>query len=174
MTPLFPRFQSGGALRFLPQSKTLARLSCIFWILLACAMLGFFDIARAQSNVVSHANDFTSVEYYPAPHQQQMKSRLSGAEAQPLAGGLLAIKQLKLEMFKPDGEPEIIVNAPDCVYNQLDGTASSPHRLEVQTGDGKIRIEGEGFLWRQNDSFLTISNQVRTVIKTGPEKNNKP
>lgn len=130
--------------------------------------------SRAQSNVVSHANDFTSVEYYPAPNQQQMKSRLSGAEAQPLAGGLLAIKQLKLEMFRPDGQPEIIVNAPECVYNQLDGTARSSGRLEVQTGDDKIRVEGEGFLWRQNDSFLTISNQVRTVIKNGPGKGIRP
>ena len=124
----------------------------------------------AQSNVVSHANDFTSVEYYPAPNQQQIKSRLSGAEAQPLPGGLLAIRQLKLEMFRPDGEPEIIVSAPECVYNQLDGTASSPGRLEVQTGDDKIRVEGEGFLWRQNDSFLTISNGVRTVVKMGSGK----
>jgi hypothetical protein len=125
---------------------------------------------HAQSNVVSHANDFTSVEYYPAPNQRQMKSRLSGAEAQPLPGGLLAIKQLKLETFGLNGKPEIIVNAPQCVYNQLDGTASSPGRLEVQTGDGKVRVEGEGFLWRQNDSFLTISNQVRTVINMEPGK----
>jgi len=99
-----------------------------------------------------------------------MKSRLSGAEAQPLAGGLLAIKQLKLEMFRPDGRPEIIVIAPECVYNQLDGTASSSGRLEVRTGDDRISVEGEGFLWRQNDSFLTISNQVHTVIKSGLEK----
>ena len=149
-------------------------LSRVTRLLIAGAVLFFAATAvRAQSNVVSHVNDFTSVEYYPAPHQQQMKSRLSGAEAQPLPGGLLAIKQLKLEMFRPDGKPEIIVSAPECVYNQLDGTASSPGRLEVQTGDDKIRVEGEGFLWRQNDSFLTISNQVRTVIKMGSEKSNK-
>jgi hypothetical protein len=126
----------------------------------------------AQSSVVSHASDFTSVEYYAAPHQQQMKSRLSGAEAQPLPGGLLAIKQLQLETFGLDGKPEIIVNAPECVYDQLNGTASSPGRLEMQTGDGKIRVEGEGFLWRQSDSFLTISNDVHTVIKLRPEKKN--
>ena len=39
--------------------------------------------ARAQPGVTSHARGFTSVEYYPVPLQQQMKSRLSGAEAQP-------------------------------------------------------------------------------------------
>jgi len=127
---------------------------------------------RAQSNVVSHASDFTSVEYYAAPNQQQMKSRLSGAEAQPLPGGLLAIKQLQLETFELNGKPEIVVNAPECLYDQLNGTASSPGRLQVQTGDGKIRVEGEGFLWRQSDSFLTISNRVSTVLVPGSDKKN--
>ena len=144
-------------------------------LLLAAGLILLFGTlaSSAQSNIVSHANDFTSVEYYPAPNQRQMKSRLSGEEAQPLAGGLLAIKQLKLETFKPDGKPEFIVKAPECIYNQLDGTASSSGRLELQTGDERFRTEGEGFLWRQNDSFLTISNQPRTVIKIGPEKNIK-
>src|SRR5579862_6864784 len=90
------------------------------WILSAHIMLGWLAVARAQSNVVGHASDFTSVEYYPAPNQQQIKSRLSGAEAQPLAGGLLAIKQLKLETFELNGRPEIVVNAPECTYDQLD------------------------------------------------------
>jgi hypothetical protein len=127
---------------------------------------------RAQSNSVSHASDFTSVEYYAAPYQQLMKSRLSGAEAQPLPGGLLAIKQLKLETFGLNGKPEIVVNAPECVYDQLNGTANSPGRLQVQYQNGKIRVEGEGFLWRQSDSFLTISNRVRTVVENEPEKQN--
>jgi hypothetical protein len=172
MTPLFPSFQSGVALRLPPQSKTWVRRLRIFWILLAYAMLGYFDIARAQSNTMSHANDFTSVEYYPAPNQQQMRSRLSGAEAQPLPGGLLAIKELRLETFGLNGAPEIVVNAPDCIYDQLNGTASSPGRLQVRTGDGKFHVEGEGFLWRQSDSFLTISNRVSTVLELGAEKTN--
>jgi hypothetical protein len=112
------------------------------------------------------------VEYYPAPNQQQIKSRLSGAEAQPLSGGLLAIKQLKLETFGPDGKSEIVVSAPECLYDQLGGTASSAGRLQVQYRDGKIRIEGEGFLWRQSDSFLTISNRISTVLDLGSEKIN--
>ncbi len=127
---------------------------------------------RAQSNDVSHASDFSSVEYYPPPNQQQMRTRLSGAEAQPLPGGLLAIKQLKLETFGLDGRPEIVVNAPECTYDQLNGTASSPGRLQVQYQEGKIRVEGEGFLWRQNDSHLIISNRPSTVLEFGPEKKN--
>ena len=142
------------------------------WILLTQMALGPFAVARAQSNVMSHASDFTSVEYYPAPNQQQMRSRLSGAEAQPLPGGLLAIKQLKLETFELNGKPEIVVNAPECIYDQLNGTANSPGRLLVQYQEGKIRVAGEGFLWRQGDSHLTISNRVSTVLEFGPEKKN--
>ena len=141
--------------------------SIAIWILSAHLMLGWLTVARAQSNVVGHASDFMSVEYYPAPNQQQVKSRLSGAEAQPLPGGLLAIKQLKLETFGPDGKSEIVVQAPECLYDQLGGTASSPGRLQVQYQEGKIRVEGEGFLWRQTDSFLTISNRISTVLEFG-------
>ena len=140
--------------------------------LLIAIMLLFFTTAesRAQTNLLGHANDFTSVEYYPAPNQQQIKSRLSGAEAQPLPGGLLAIKQLKLETFGPDGKPEIVVSAPECIYDQLGGTASSAGPLQVQYQEGKIRVAGEGFLWRQSDSALTISNRVSTVLEFGPER----
>jgi len=120
---------------------------------------------RTQPGGVQRASDFTSVEYFEPPNQQQMKSRLSGAEAQPLAGGLLAIKQLKLETFDASGKPEMIVNAPECVYDTLNHTASSPGHLTAQTGDAKYRVEGDGFLWRQNDSKLTISNNVQTVIE---------
>ncbi len=135
--------------------------------LLAGATIMFFAIpnGRTQQNGVQHASDFTSVEYFEPPHQQQMKSRLSGAEAQPQAGGLLVIKQLKLETFNMNGKPEMIVNAPECIYDTFNRVASSPGRLKAQTGDGKFRVEGDGFLWRQNDSFLTISNNVHTLIE---------
>jgi hypothetical protein len=129
---------------------------------------------RAQPNAVRRASDFTSVEYFEPPHPQQMKSRLSGAEAQPLAGGLLVIRQLKLETFGVDGKPELIVNAPECVYDTLHYTAASAQHLQLQSGDGKVRTEGDGFLWRQNDSFLTISNHVYTVIKTSVWKPTMP
>ena len=129
---------------------------------------------RAQQNGVQHANNFTTTEYYEPPHQQQIKSILSGAEALPQPGGLLIIKQLKLEMFNPDGKLEWVVNAPECVYDTFKGVANSPGHLQVRTGDGKFRVEGEGFLWRQSDSFLTISNNVRTVIENGAIMNTKP
>jgi len=129
---------------------------------------------RAQQNGFQHANNFTSTEYYGPTNQQQIKSILSGAEALPQPGGLLLIKQLKLEMFNPDGKLEWVVNAPECVYDTFKGVANSAGHLQVRTGDGKILTAGDGFLWRQSDQKLTISNNVCTVIENGANINTKP
>jgi hypothetical protein len=122
---------------------------------------------RAQQNTVGQANNFSSVEYFEPPHQTMMKSRLSGAEARPLAGGLLAITQLKLETFDSNGVPGIIVRAPRCVYDTLHGVASSPGHLFLETADGGSHVEGDGFLWLQTNQNLYISNNVQSVFETG-------
>jgi hypothetical protein len=134
--------------------------------------LSFVSALRSSAQPVpagGNASNFSSVEYYPAPHQQQIKSRISGAEAQLQPDGSMLIKQLKLEMFDVNGKLEIVVDAPECVYDTVNGTANSSGELHVRTGDGKFRVQGEGFLWRQNDSFLTISNHVQTVIENATE-----
>ena len=147
------------------------KLNSVILVLPMLGVLGFAGVvARAQQNASGHASGFTSVEYYEPPHHQQVKSRLSGAEASPQPGGLLVIKQLKVETFGLDGKPEVVVDAPECVYDTLKGVANSPGHLQVRSGDGRFHVEGEGFLWRQSDSFLTISNHVRTVIEVSPEK----
>jgi hypothetical protein len=124
---------------------------------------------RGQQNMTGHASNFTSVEYFDPPHQQQMKFRLAGAEARPLAGGLLVIKDLKLERFDTNGVTEVVIKAPHCVYDTQSGTANSPGHLWLETGDGASHVEGDGFLWRQTNSLLTISNNVRTVLEKTSE-----
>ena len=126
--------------------------------------------APSQQDATSHASDFVSVEYFDPPHEQQIKSRMSGAEAQPLSNGLLAIKQLKLESYGEDGRLEWTVSAPECVYDTMNDTASSSGHLQVASGDGKLSIEGDGFLWRRNAQSLTISNRVQTVLESEANK----
>ena len=136
-------------------------------ILAAGAVLVFLasGYGQVQSVPVGRATDFTSDAYFEAPHERQVKVRLTGAEATPLPGGLLDVKKLKGETFNTAGRPELVVRAPHCTYAPLDGVANSAGHLELQSGDGKFRVEGDGFLWRQNESSLTISNRVRTVIE---------
>ncbi len=154
------------------------KIKCAELILMAgmalpagCKKSGDDAVNSAAPRVTSgQATNFTSVEYYPAPGQAQIKMRLSGAEGQPLPGGLLLIKQLEIETFSSNGNPQAVIAAPECLYDTLHDTASSAGHLRARSGDGKFSIEGDGFLWRQDDSFLTISNNVHTVIKTGAWK----
>jgi hypothetical protein len=133
-------------------------------------------VGRAQETLTGHASDFTSVEYFDAPYEKQMKDRLSGTDALPLPdnSGSVSIKNLKLETFNTNGSPGLIIEAPGCVYDTINGLANSAGPLQVRSADGRYRITGVGFLWQQDDSTLTISNQVRTVIKAGTFKLNAP
>jgi hypothetical protein len=160
-----------GALFKMNAKANIARITLIAGVALLFATM---PNGRAQQNGFQHANDFTSTEYYEPPHQQQIKSVMSGAEALPQPGGLLVIKQLKLETFNLDGKLELTVIAPECIYDTLNGVANSAGHLQVRTGDGKIRTDGDGFLWRQSEQKLNISNNVCTVIENGATITIKP
>ncbi len=126
----------------------------------------------AQKLPTGHGRDFTTESYFEAPHDRQVSMRLSGAEVTSLPGSLQDIRLMRLEMFHEDGTLEMTVRAPQCTFAPFDGVANSAGRLELESGDGKFHVEGEGFLWRQNDKFLTISNRVRTVIEMPAVKMN--
>ncbi|HEU6446983.1 MAG TPA: hypothetical protein VFV23_00925 [Verrucomicrobiae bacterium] len=115
-----------------------------------------------------HASNFSSVEYFDPPYERQMHWRISGAEAQPLNAGQLLVKKLKIEEFSENGKLSLVVEAPDCLYDRLNLTASSPNHIQLRSGDGKFRVDGDGFLFHQTNSFLTISNNVKTVIEDAP------
>jgi hypothetical protein len=119
--------------------------------------------------------NLSSVMYFEPPHDQQIAFRLSGAEMSPLPGvALYDVKKLKIEKFTPEGKLEAVVQAPECTYAQLDGVASSAGPLDLLLDDGKIHLQGEGFLFDRTEQTLTVSNQVRTVIKMGTWKMTTP
>ena len=103
-------------------------------------------------------------QYYGAPYQTRMKWLLEGARVQPLTNGLFLITDAKLQTFGLQGERELAVQTPQCLTDTRQGTVSSPGPLRAQFADGKFALEGEGFLWRQTNSDLIISNGVRTVL----------
>jgi hypothetical protein len=152
--------------------KTIRRLAVIS---AASPLLGAVLLALAVMNsgaqqipIAGAMSDFSSAQYFDPPHQQQMKSRISGAQAQQITEELWLIKQVKIEKFDVDGKLQIVAEAPECDYDRITAVANSPGELHIRSGDGQLRIDGEGFLWRQEESLLTISNQVQTVIKKGP------
>ncbi len=140
-------------------------------LLAGCGKSGDTNEKAPPPDADSHAGGFSSLEYFKQPNQTQVRSRLTGTEAQPLADGLVLLKQPKLEMFFTNGSLQAVVEAPECVYDTQSNTVNSASHLRMRSGDGKYRTEGDGFLWRQNDSFLTISNHVHSVFQIGPEMN---
>jgi len=132
-------------------------------------------VAVAQSpSLFGRVYDFKVPEFYPAPNQKQLKSLVRGAVAEPSPDGLIKISKLRVETFKEDGALEGVVEAPECIYDLKKREASSAGRIEAQTGDGRMRLEGDGFLLTVTNKSLTISNNVRTVIKDLGNKPLKP
>jgi hypothetical protein len=139
-------------------------------ILLFAALAILFAVSdgSAQLPIAGNATDFNSVQYYKAPHQQEIQLLFSGAEADPIAGGLLLVKQVKLEKFDLDGKLQLVAEAPECIYDPVNAVANSPGAVHVRNGDGSLTMDGEGFVWRERESLFTISNQVNTVFDKMP------
>ncbi len=142
--------------------------------LVLAAMILFIVVAvnRAQQPPIGHASDFATDLYFEPPNEEKVEMKLSGTEAQPLPGGLLDVKNLKIEKFETNGVLQVTAQAPQCTVALLEGKADSAGHLKLISGDGKFRVDGDGFLLlfaqgKQGVKSLTISNQVHTVLDTG-------
>lgn len=112
-------------------------------------------------------SEFSSEQYFDPPNETKIKLRLSGASVSPLPGGLQEVTALRIEMFGTNGAARLVAEAPKCQMSPFDNVASSPGRLVMNSGDGRFHVEGDGFMWQQNEMTLTISNHVHTVLKMG-------
>ena len=113
-------------------------------ILAAGAIIFVFavpDHFAQQAPMVRATGGFSSESFHEAPHDGQVKMRLSGVEAQPLPGGLLDVKQLKVETFSTSGRPEIIVLAPQCTYAPLDDAEAATHKPKIVLLDERNAIK---------------------------------
>ncbi|MDB6112307.1 MAG: hypothetical protein JWR69_4057, partial [Pedosphaera sp.] len=115
---------------------------------------------------------FVLPETYLPPHQNRLKTLTTGEEvdmSKMQRDGTVLIKVFKTQTFPETGptNAEIIVEAPTCIFGTVDHTATSPGPLQINSGDGKLHIDGEGFLLRQSGTnfTLTISNKVHTIIR---------
>lgn len=93
------------------------------------------------------------------------KTRFRGLESIPVSGTHVLIRKFSMDTFAGDGSPEISVEAPECLFNLADKSASSQGSIKVVRADGSMSIEGVGFSWNQSAAHLVISNQVRAVLR---------
>jgi lipopolysaccharide export system protein LptA len=122
---------------------------------------------------------FRYAEYYDAPQETRIKTRLQGAKARPLSNTLVLVTGARLETFKENGEPELVMETPECTHDSANHTVSSAGPLLVKMADGSFSIQGVGFQFQQTNSTLTISNRVETVarpelLQASDEKSTEP
>ena len=143
--------------------KSVAKKLSIAALVSAC--LPIIIVGQSQYFPTGSGTNLSSVEYFDPPHEQQVKLRVSGAEMTSLPGTVYDVKKIKIEQFGTNGATEAVVEAPQCIYAPLDGVASSPGHLDMYLGNGKVHVQGEGFMYEQTNMSLVISNQQHTVIK---------
>jgi lipopolysaccharide export system protein LptA len=134
-------------------------------VVLALGLALFPPLGRAQPVVSGQGLKFS--EYYDPPHETQMKWLLEGARAERQPDGRFLVTQAKWRTFRVNGEGELNVEAPQCFYDSSQRTISSSGPLHVQTADGKFSIDGVGFLYRQTNSTLLVSNRVHSILHPG-------
>jgi len=118
--------------------------------------------ARAQ---VASVRNFKVATWYDAPHEQQMHTLLKGAEAQPLAGDRSLVKTAYFAEYLENGQLQITIETPQCIYDRPHASANSPEHLLVRAAEGRFLIEGDGFFWQQTNANLIISNRVHTFVQ---------
>jgi len=128
------------------------------------------DVVRLPLTLFS--DNFTTTEYYT--NNTQLKSRLTGKKATPLGAERYLITQLRLELFEENGQRQLTIEAPECLYDFRARNASSAGPLKIVLGEGRLSVTGEGFLWQQAQSSLMISNRVYTRLRDLPKSKTTP
>jgi lipopolysaccharide export system protein LptA len=143
-----------------PQSRLCGPLAASAF----CLALAVLPISTRAQRIGPEKNLKFS-DFHDPPHETQMKSLLECGTALPQAGGrTFLVTDAKLQTFRDSGEGEIVVEAPTCLYDVDKRSVSSPGLLRLRTADGSFELDGQGFLFRQADSTLVVSNQVHTLV----------
>lgn len=123
--------------------------------------------SRGQVNVTGRGRNFVA----PVTDAQGRKSVLRGKdvkEVKPSGSGLVEILGMQAETYRGEAK-DLVVEAPQCVFDTRAKVASSPGPLSIRTADGRFAITGTGFRWEMGDSRqnskLVISNQVHSSIR---------
>jgi hypothetical protein len=127
-----------------------------------CFLVGL-ALAADQKPVDSTVKGFQApLQYFEPPHELQIQSFLEGSEAQPGADGVIIIQNAKLQTFHEDGAKEMLVKAPQAIFDSRRHIVSSAGPFQMQTSN--VMVQGVGFFWQQTNSELLISNQQVTTV----------
>lgn len=130
---------------------------------LGLGMLGVLGGLRAQTPGAGEVPGLFSVPV-TEPNTGRLLAVLSGAGFKPLSLDKGFIRTVGVNYYDTGGRTNLLLQGLECIYDSRRQLAWSSNRLEVMSGDGRLRLEGRGFTWWQTNSDLAISNDVHTVL----------
>lgn len=146
------------------QSPAISASPLVAGLLLVFVLLA--SHAAAQVSMTGRGKNFVA----PVTDAEGKRSVLRGKDVKPAGRGLVEITGMQAETFRGP-EKDLIIEAPQCVFDTRSNVATSPGRLTIRTADGRFSIEGESFQWQLGDSRLSsrlvISNKVHSLVRKG-------
>ena len=134
----------------------------LFCVLMSLTLLAWSSLAQAP--VVGRGKNFVA----PVTDAQGHKSILRGESVKPVGKGLVEMTKMQAETFRGQVK-DMIVTAPQCVFDTKANVATSPGTLSIRKADDSFSIQGEGFQWQLGDSGansrLMISNRVHSLVR---------
>jgi lipopolysaccharide export system protein LptA len=85
--------------------------------------------------------------------------------ATQIAGDTELIEGLQLVLFTPEGQSNLVVTTPACVFDLRSKVVSSTNALQARSVSGELSLTGEGFECRLADENLIVSNRVHAAIR---------
>ncbi len=136
-----------------------------FWVLLTLV-----SVAVALAQVLPGEGVQRAIKFPQHDRQTgRLKSLLFGSTAVQQPNGLVNVTEMRVETYTYLDNArvlEMIVESPACVFDFRTKTASSAGPMKAYRVDGSFTLEGVGFQWCQTNSQLSVSNQVRTLIRS--------
>jgi lipopolysaccharide export system protein LptA len=136
---------------------------CVLRVSIATRLfLCAFSAVDVPAQTVEGSN-FKVGDLFDPPYERQVKSLIEGARWRH-QGSQTVVYDAKVQRFRTNGAVELIIEAPECFYDENHKAVNSAGPVQFRTADGRFALSGVGFLWLQTNSTLYISNQVQTVI----------
>jgi lipopolysaccharide export system protein LptA len=149
---------------------------CINPLLKSLAVI-FFAAACVHAQVPQEAKSirgFRKVFYRTTAQAKIPEAVCTGAEANPLTGSQIQVKDFQLETLRDGQTTQFTAKSPECMIDVKEEYASSPGALQGFTANTNFYIQGVGFLCTKSNSLLVISNQVETRIEKSAMKGSLP
>lgn len=143
------------------------KTGCRFLAALALGLAAAAVPSRGQTLPFGKITDFQIPEFYPPPRENHLRALVRGAEAEAIGPAMFLIRRPTIHTVDPEGRTNLVLQAADCIYDANSRIAWSTNWIVATHGTGEITVSGRGFLWRQQDLTLIISNDVQSTVKTG-------